>query len=97
DLMRYGVITQSTMDQANATKTRTNVIVGQADTGYGLNAVSSVAPASLASIAGNPQPMTSQTGFASFLADGTIPYEVGGLSVTVNGVAAPVLSASPWY
>ena len=28
--------------------------------------------------------------------DGKLPYEVGGLSVTVGGVAVPVLYASPW-
>jgi uncharacterized protein (TIGR03437 family) len=97
DLMRFKVIAQATIDQANATRTRTNVVVGKASTGYGTTAVSSVAPASLASIAGsnNPQPMTSQTVFASLLSDGALPYEVGGLSVTVGGVAVPVLYASP--
>ena len=40
--------------------------------------------------------MTSQTAFASLLSDGTLPYEVGGLSVTVAGVAVPVIYASPW-
>jgi uncharacterized protein (TIGR03437 family) len=39
--------------------------------------------------------MTSQTVFASLLNDGSLPYEVGGLSVTVRGVAVPVLYASP--
>jgi len=96
DLMVYGVITQATADQANATKARTDVVVGQANIGYGMTAVSSVAPSSLASIAGGQlQPMTSQTVFASLLSDGTLPYEVGGLSVTVSGVAVPVLYASP--
>lgn len=96
DLMVYGVITQATADQAYATKARTDVLVGQASIGYGLTAVSSVAPSSLASIAGGqPQPMTSQTVFASLLSDGILPYEVGGLSVTVAGVAVPVVYASP--
>ena len=96
DLMRYGSITQATADQAYAAKARTDVVVGQASVGYGLTAASSVAPSSLASIAGGqPQPMASQTVFASLLSDGTLPYEVGGLSVTVGGVAVPVLYASP--
>jgi len=59
--------------------------------------ISSVAPASLGSIAGpgNLQPMTSQTVFTSPLSNGTLPYEVGGVSVTIAGIAAPVLYASP--
>src|SRR5205085_2132200 len=98
DLMRYGRITQATMDQTSATNTRTNVIVGQASTGYGMMAISSIAPASLGSIAGagNVQPMVSQTLFATLSSTGALPYEVGGLSVTINGAAVPVLYVSPW-
>lgn len=98
DLMRLGVITQTTATKASANKARTDVVVGKANTGYALTSISSVAPASLASIAGsgNVQPMTSQTVFASLVGEGSLPYEVGGLSVTINGVAVPVLYASPW-
>jgi uncharacterized protein (TIGR03437 family) len=98
DLMRFGVVTQATANQASSTKTRTDVVIGQAGTGYSLSSVSSVAPASLASISGsgNLQPMTSQTNQAGLLSNGTVPYEVSGLSVTINGVAAPVVYASPW-
>ena len=98
DLMRYGTMKSATIDQAVASNTRTSIVVGQAATGYGLNAVSSVAPSSLGAIAGvgNAQPMTMQSAFASLLSDGTLPYEVGGLSVTVGGVAVPVLYTSPW-
>jgi uncharacterized protein (TIGR03437 family) len=98
DLMRYGVITPATADQANTTRTRTNIVVGQANTGYGLSATSSVAPASLGAVAGNGnvQPMALQTAFATISSTGALPYEVGGLSVTVGGVAVPVLYVSPW-
>jgi uncharacterized protein (TIGR03437 family) len=96
DLMRYGMITQQTMDQAIATSTRTSVVIGQANTGYALTSVSPIAPASIGSISGNTQPMTLQTALAQRQSDGTLPYEVGGLSVTVNGVAVPVLYASPF-
>ena len=98
DLMRFGVVMQATAKQANTNKARIDVVVGKANTGYALTSVSSVAPASLASISGsgNLQPMTSQTLFASLLGDGILPYEVAGLSVTVNGVAVPVLYASPF-
>ena len=97
DLMRFANISKTTLDQATATNTRTNIVVGQANTGYGMTSVSSVAPSSIASIsgAGNVQPMTSQTNFASQSPDGTLPYEVSGLSVTVNGAAAFVVYASP--
>jgi len=98
DLMRYGTVSSATATQANAAKARTNVLVGGASAGYGMSTVSSVAPSSLGAIAGlgNVQPMITQTLFASLLADGTLPYEVGGLSVTVGGVAVPVLYASPF-
>jgi len=98
DLMRFGTISKTTLDQAAATNTRTNVQVGQANAGYGMTSISSIAPASLGAIsgAGNVQPMISQTVFATLQNDGTLPYEVGGLSVTVNGVAVPVLYASPY-
>jgi uncharacterized protein (TIGR03437 family) len=61
-----------------------------------LTSVSPIAPASIGSISGNTQPMTLQTAVAEVQSDGTLPYEVGGLSVTVNGVAVPVLYASPF-
>jgi uncharacterized protein (TIGR03437 family) len=97
DLMRFGNITKSTLDSATATRTRINIVVGQAYTGYGMTSISSVAPSSIASIsgAGNVQPMTSQTEQAALVSAGTLPYEVSGLSVTVNGAAVPVIYASP--
>lgn len=90
DLMRFGNITKTTLDEATATKTRTNIVVGVANIG-------AVSPSSLGAIsgAGNVQPMVAQTELASLLSDGTMPYEVSGLSVTINGVAVPVVYASP--
>ena len=98
DLMRFGRITKTTLDQATATSTRTNVVVGVANIGYGLSVPSSVAPSSLAAISGvtNPQPMLGQIKYAALQPDGTLPYEVAGLSVTVGGVAVPVVYVSPW-
>jgi uncharacterized protein (TIGR03437 family) len=95
DLMRWRSITQTTLTQALATNTRPSVEIADIGLGYGLTTVSSIAPASLGAIApaGNV-PMTSQTAFASLLSDGTLPYEVAGLSVTVGGVAVPVLYVS---
>jgi uncharacterized protein (TIGR03437 family) len=89
DLMRFGNISKSTLDQATATKTRTNIVVGLANIG-------AVAPSGIGYISGtgNVQPMVAQTDIASLLSDGTLPYEVSGLSVTVDGVAVPVFYAS---
>ena len=90
DLMRFGSITKSTLDQATATRTRTIIVVGLANIG-------AVAPSSIGYLSGadNVQPMVAQTAIASLLSDGTLPYEVSGLSVTVNGFAVPVFYASP--
>jgi uncharacterized protein (TIGR03437 family) len=95
DIMRFGAIHQSTANSAIETNTRTNIAVGQATTGYGMLA-SSIAPSSLGSISGNLAiaPMTTLTAFAG-LSDGNLPYELAGLSVTVNRVAVPVLYVSP--
>jgi uncharacterized protein (TIGR03437 family) len=90
DLMRYGNITKSTLDQATVTKTRTNIVVGIANIG-------AMSPSSIGYLsgAGNVQPMVAQTAIAALQSDGTLPYEVSGLSVTVAGVAVPVFYASP--
>jgi uncharacterized protein (TIGR03437 family) len=97
DLMRTRSISQTTLTQALATNTRTSVEIEPINLGYGLVSVSSIAPSSLGAIGGTGDlPMTSQTKFASLLSDGTLPYEVGGLSVTVGGVAVPVLYVSPF-
>jgi uncharacterized protein (TIGR03437 family) len=98
EMMRFGVVSSAAITQANSTKTRTDVVVGQAMTGYGLTNVSSIAPSSLAAIGGysNVQPMSTQTMFATISESGALPYEVAGLSVTVGGVAVPVVYVSPW-
>jgi uncharacterized protein (TIGR03437 family) len=97
DLMLTRTISSTTLTQALATNTRTSVEVEPINVGYGLVSVSSIAPSSLGAIGGTGDlPMTSQTKFASLLSDGTLPYEVAGLSVTVGGVAVPVLYVSPF-
>jgi uncharacterized protein (TIGR03437 family) len=97
DLMSGGTITPETAAQALATNTRTNVQIGQATVGYGLSAASSLAPGSLGAISGNTAiaPLTSQTAFAPLAAGGNLPYELSGLTVTVDGIAVPVLYVSP--
>lgn len=96
DLMRFGAITQATATMAVSTNTRTNIALGQATTGYG-SIASSIAPSSLGSIVANMAiaPLTAQTAFASLDASGNLPFELSGISVSVNGVSVPILYASP--
>lgn len=96
DLMRYGKINPDTATQATNTKTRIDLVIGKL--GDGQTVFSSMSPASLSSIVstGNLQPMLAQTMFAPVAGNGSLPYEVGGLTVTVGGVAVPVLYVSPW-
>jgi uncharacterized protein (TIGR03437 family) len=98
DLMRSGNISQSTVKQANDSNTRIDLAIGQAQTGYGPASLFTVSPGSLASVlgAGNQQPMSLQTMFAPIAGNGTVPFETAGLSVTVGGVAVPVIYVSPW-
>src|SRR5262249_30284081 len=98
DLMRKGVISTATANQAKDSNTRTNIVVSQANIGYGFSAISAVAPGSLVSIStsGNVQPMGFQMLYATPSSTSTLPYEVAGLSVTVAGVAVPVVYVSPW-
>ncbi len=61
----------------------------------------SLAPAislgSLATILGDPavSPLAAQTSQATLVADGSLPYELSGVSVTIAGKAAPLISVSP--
>jgi uncharacterized protein (TIGR03437 family) len=98
DLMRFGSIKPATAAQAIDTKTRMDLVIGEAKAGYGQASLFTMSPGSLGSVlgAGNQQPMSMETMFGSIASDGTLPYEVGGLSVTVGGVAVPVLYVSPW-
>lgn len=95
DLMRSGKISPATFVEANDTKTRIDLVIGKL--GDGVTAFSSMAPSSLGSIVGNgnQQPMTTLTMLAPIVPNGALPYELGGLSVTVGGVAVPVLYVSP--
>ena len=98
DLMRFGSIKPDTATQAGETKTRMDLVIGEARAGYGPASLFTMSPGSLGAVigTGNQQPMAMETMFASLESDGTLPYEVGGLSVTVGGVAVPVLYVSPW-
>jgi uncharacterized protein (TIGR03437 family) len=98
DLMRFGSIKPDTATHALDTNTRMDLVIGEAKTGYGPASLFTMSPGSLGAVlgTGNQQPMAMETMFASLSSDGALPYEVGGLSVTVGGVAVPVLYVSPW-
>jgi uncharacterized protein (TIGR03437 family) len=98
DLMLYGVISSSTSMQALQAKARVNISVGLATSGYGVNSAAPIARLSIGNIMGtaNVTPMTSKTAFGTIATNGNLPYELGGLSVSVGGVTVPLLYVSPW-
>ena len=75
----------------------TSPVIGLADTRSSASFAPVVAPASAATIIGDPSqsPLSMQTATASLLTSGKLPYEMAGVSVTVGGRAAQVLSVSP--
>jgi uncharacterized protein (TIGR03437 family) len=97
DLMLLGSISSQTAALAAAANARTDVLIGPVTSGYGVTTPSSVAPASLGAIVGNPSvsPLTTQLTFATPSIDGSLPYELAGVSVTVGGVSMPILYVSP--
>lgn len=98
DLMRLGSIRPDTATQAQDTNARMDLVIGDAKTGYGPASLFTVSPGSLGLVlgTGNQQPMAMETMFASISGNGELAYEVSGLSVTVGGIAVPVLYVSPF-
>ena len=97
DLMRYGTITPETIQLAIFVNARTNLIIGAAGSGLGPVANGLVSPASLGSIFGDAvnSPLSLQTNFANLSGGNGMPYELGGVSVSVGGQSVPVFLASP--
>jgi uncharacterized protein (TIGR03437 family) len=56
-----------------------------------------LAPGSIGSILGDPaqSPLSSLTRYASPKSNGALPYELAGVSVTIGGKVAPLISVSP--
>lgn len=56
-----------------------------------------LAPASLATILGDPNqsPLSAQTAYATLSSAGELPYELSGVSVAIGGRAARLISVSP--
>ncbi|HEY3027419.1 MAG TPA: hypothetical protein VGJ55_14815, partial [Pyrinomonadaceae bacterium] len=72
-------------------------VIGPADTLSSASFAPVLAPASLGTILGDPNqsPLALQTTNATLSSSGTLPYELGGVSVAINGQAAPLVSVSP--
>lgn len=97
DLMLYGSVTAATQTQAATANARLDLVIGPAHPSYTLNGSAEFAPLSLGSAFADAvsAPLASQSLFASIGADGSAPYELAGINVTVGGHAVPVLYVSP--
>lgn len=75
----------------------TTPIIGAADTRSSASFAQTISSLSLGSILGDAtlSPLASQTSFSTQAADGSFPYELSGVTVTINGQAAQLLSVSP--
>jgi uncharacterized protein (TIGR03437 family) len=72
-------------------------VIGLADTRSSATFAPVISPASLGTILGDPNQsiLSTQTAAAAQIIDGKLPYELAGVSVTVGGRAAQVLTVSP--
>jgi uncharacterized protein (TIGR03437 family) len=97
DLLLYGNISTATLNQAIAAQARLDVAIGPAIGSYSTVSPTALAPLSLGSVFGHSvfSPLSPQTLFAPIRSDGTVPYELAGVSVTVGGKSVPVVYVSP--
>jgi uncharacterized protein (TIGR03437 family) len=72
-------------------------IIGLADTRSGATLAPALSPSSMGIIMGDSakSPLAMQTSVAVVNANGALPYELAGVSVTIGGKAAPLISVSP--
>jgi uncharacterized protein (TIGR03437 family) len=72
-------------------------VIGVGDIRSSASLAPAISPGSLGTILGNPavSPLATQTSRAPQSADGSLPYELSGVSVTIAGRAAPLISVSP--
>jgi uncharacterized protein (TIGR03437 family) len=87
----------ASLTSAHATSLSATPVIGNADTRSGASLAPLVAPASLGVILGDPaqSPLSVRTISATPSADGSLPYQLEGVSVSFGGQAAPLLSVSP--
>jgi uncharacterized protein (TIGR03437 family) len=93
ELLLYNSVSAATQAQAAAANARLDITVGPATAGYSLaSSTGQLAPVSLGSIFGDSatSPLSTQTLFAPVGSDGTLPYELAGVTVTLGGKAVPV-------
>jgi uncharacterized protein (TIGR03437 family) len=96
DLMRYNSITPATVMFATLVGARMDLVIGAANPGLGAVGDGQVSPGTLASIYGNAAvaPLTTNTGWADLSAS-SLPSELEGLSLSIEGRVIPVFYASP--
>lgn len=85
-------------DSAHAANSElSTVVIGPADTRSSASLASVVTPASLGTILGDAtkSPLALETGYGTPAANGAMPYEISGVSVTIGGKAAQLLAVSP--
>ncbi len=95
DLILEGSLSASTIAKAQAAKARTDVVVGAPEAKSSASIAPFISPVSLAVVTSTLMPLTTQEGTASPDANGSFPYLLAGVSVTVGGQAATVISVSP--
>ncbi|MDQ3252394.1 MAG: hypothetical protein M3R15_00570, partial [Acidobacteriota bacterium] len=95
DLILDGSLSASTIAKAQAAKARTDVVVGAPEAKSSASVAPFSSPVSLAVVTSTLMPLTTQESTASPDANGSFPYLLAGVSVTVGGRAATVISVSP--
>jgi uncharacterized protein (TIGR03437 family) len=82
---------------AHFVATSLSTVIGLADTRSGATLAPALSPSSMGIIMGDPaqSPLAMQTSVAVADADGALPYELAGVSVTIGGRAAQIISVSP--
>jgi uncharacterized protein (TIGR03437 family) len=99
NLMQSGsnAVAQGESAHASSALVSGSPVIGVGDIRSSASFAPAVSPGSLATILGNPSvsPLADQTAKAAQAADGSLPYELMGVSVTIAGKAAPLISISP--
>ena len=97
NLMQPGVAPPPVLSIADSLTVNPAPIIGPADTRSSASLAPVVAPASMGVILGDTtqSPLAAQTSYAAPNANGAWPYELAGVSVTVEGRAAPLFYVSP--
>jgi len=96
DLMLYGSISPATQALAFDANVRTDLTIGAVRSGYTPTSVASLTPGSIGAVFANEgePPLGSQTALAGWSVE-PLPYELGGVSVSVGGRAVSLVYVSP--